>query len=129
MSLQKDCEQIAAKFATIQNKYRELEDAYRTFCQKKRELDGLLQPPDPDGDSGTGDGTPPEPYPSEEDKAAIVQAVSEAQTEELAQVLEGAHLNLGSLNDERRLMFQADTILQEATRRLRSGAHKEAGNV
>lgn len=128
MSLQKDCEQITTKFVAIQDKYRELENAYRTFCRKKHELDGLLQPPDPDSDSGTGDGTPPKPYPSEEDKAAIVKAVAEAPTEDLARVLELSHLNLGSLNDENRMVFQADTILQEAAKRLRNGAYKEAGN-
>ena len=118
MQLDKTFDDICARFGAIQNKYAEVKDAFSAFVERKRELSSILFMRDEEDESDSG---VLKEYPDEETKAEIRRIVSEQTNAQLAERIKRMKPDLGSLNDEMRMVFIANEIMQEVARRLEGG--------
>lgn len=118
MQLDKTFDDICARFDAIQRKYAEVKDAFSAFVERKRELSSILFRRDEEDESDSG---VLNEYPDEETKAVIRRNVSEKTNVQLAELIKHMKPDLGSLNDERRMVFIANEIMQETARRLEGG--------
>lgn len=115
MQLDQTFDDICVRFDAIQKKYTEVKDAFSAFVDRKRELSSILFKRDEEDESDSG---VLNEYPDEETKAEICRNVSEQTNAQLAELIKRMKPDLGSLNDEMRMVFIANEIMQETARRL-----------
>lgn len=109
---------ICGRYLKILEKQEELKEAFHVFCVKKHQLADLCTPNDRDEDGGEPAGDAPRQYPTEEDKARMRETIAGVSDCDLAKMIRNTKPDLGALNDERRMVFIASTVLDEAASRL-----------
>lgn len=124
MKLDEKFNGICSRYLEITAQYDKMTAAFKAFCDEKNKLSALLLPHDTDDGQDPANGTTPEPYPSEAGKAQIRKTISAISDVYLASMLRFTKPDLGALSDEMRMVFIAQTVLDEASKRLaaRKGA-------